>query len=254
MALIKDRAEEALNIGKYFGLPQIWSSFMAKILLSDQFRAGVEELRMKSETNPRHSITEWTEPFKVIAPYQIKAVMICKEPIATNSAGYPWITQTGKLRAVYSNSMTEVYDLMELQSIRKYSGTDYVRHLKNAEKFSGEVYRLALERVKNELSLTGTVKKNDKPFETYNWYKQGLFMVNANQFRGKMRPFLDHMLSGLVNQRDMVFATYNENIYTEYVTFFPELIKIENPMSCLIRINNAIEGQRGSKHLIDYTI
>ena len=256
--------------GRALEVPKFWDNLLKDFLNSSE---GIElESRLlaidrQSQLyNKRGALT----PLKLVFPRKVKAVLLVNEPI-TKDYRLPFIQNNGDFSPKSLKAMSTWVNSFQESIAEKHEGTNYV-HIKRNMQQSSYNSSYAIEqwsRVRKMLDYTGT--SDISPFQTYNWYKQGLLILNINFTGSPIQSEHGHygiwrkLLVAIIQRlqemhKNMIFVSYNSAIVSQLSPHFDVkatganafVAECGNLGTSLVKINTLIKSIHRTKKMINY--
>lgn len=120
-------------------------------------------------------------PLYSLRPEDVKVVILTKEPVNALSTPFPWINPGGNIVDKVYRALKDQRPELSTQRFQKFSGTVYSSMRRNHENPTWKDKDLYWKiRTLKEYQLNYRGILNDPPFDTYNWYQQGVLVLNMN--------------------------------------------------------------------------
>jgi hypothetical protein len=207
-------------------------------------------------------------PLYLLRPEDVKVVLLISDPVNHESSPIPWVNTKGKLGPGTLNMLEKENLSLIKQRYDKFRGTNYASMRKNQTSESwtkSEVYwRLRFKREK-ELDYAGVLI--NPPFDTYNWYQQGVLIINLNWTGDVRNPWhsdiWEFFNKSLVfnlqrHYENIVFAAacYSALDYSHLISEKKHkfVSKDESKTNFFTDINKGISDLRGPKKMVNFIL
>ena len=124
---------------------------------------------------------ETLRPLQLLNPDQVKVVILVKEPINGLSTPYAFTEPNGKLNKFISEALKDQKKELIAQRFEKFTGTVYstLRRNETNDKWKDKnLYWKIRGQKEQQLNYVGVL--GNPPFDTFNWYRQGVLTLNMN--------------------------------------------------------------------------
>jgi hypothetical protein len=214
---------------------------------------------------------EAMKPFYLVEPSQVKVVILATQPISHKATPFLYTGEAGQVHAVYKGILSKQYEDLRQQRFDKFKGTNYPMIRKNSGKDSwSDTETYWRIRSKKERTLNYVGVENDPPFQTYNWFKQGVLMINTNWTGDPINwghhniwdTFTRTLIGRLSSQESrIVFATatpklhaYSNLIDTSVLGGDHYMVFQENYDDFFFNINRALDDLHGPRYVINFLL
>lgn len=198
-------------------IPDNWRPILDSYIRSSGYLKLINTLHKINSEKGINLYNEVLAPLHLINPEEVRVVMLGYEPITKSTSPYLWVKKEGNMRMVYKMFLSRERENLVRQKHEKFRGSNYEtlrRRERNKEWSKHDIYWRMRNNKEEKHYYSGIL--DSPPFQTYNWFKQGVLTLNinftsdqsGNNHRNLWREFLISLICGLQKiQKNIVFTT-----------------------------------------------